>query len=543
MAKPPGLRSAPARGAAAVRLFLALAVLGLFLYAWLSPGLASNELLAPLARTQFSASLYGAGAAGLAVIVILALTLLCGRVYCSVLCPLGTLQELVWRMGSFLRGKIRGKKGGKSPPPGALRSALPPSTGGSAPRNAPRLFRGGYTAPPKIRYLVPLITGAAAALAFSPLMMLFDPISSFGRGMNEIRVLGAGGAALFTIAIALPLAAILIAALFRGRAFCNWCPVGLTLGLFSSAAPFGMKLSSRCVSCGICEKKCPAGCVNAKEKRIDGGRCVLCLSCASACPAGCAGYGFVYGARGAEKPVTESRRVFLKGAGKVSLLCGAAYLLGPSVKLFARAADGGNGGVSTGGVYTGGVSTRLPVLPPGAVDSGHYGGRCVGCLACASSCPVGVIKTISSSRPELDYTEAGCQFNCVECGKICPTGAIRRLDEEEKHRTRVALSALFFERCVVNTRHESCGACAEVCPTGAVTMTGYGESGVPFLTRPVFDEQYCIGCGVCYAACPAVPKAFTITAVSRQTLTAGARPVEEEPGGELQILNTDDFPF
>jgi ferredoxin len=155
---------------------------------------------------------------------------------------------------------------------------------------------------------------------------------------------------------------------------------------------------------------------------------------------------------------------------------------------------------------------------------------------------VGIIRAQDSPRPALDYERSGCQYTCVECGKVCPSGAILPLSVEEKQRTRVALSRLYFERCVVNTRRESCGACAEVCPTGAITMTPYSEPGIPYLTRPVFDEQYCIGCGACYAACPAEPRAFTLDAVSEQVLTAGPRPPEES-GDELEVQSNGDFPF
>jgi ferredoxin len=73
-------------------------------------------------------------------------------------------------------------------------------------------------------------------------------------------------------------------------------------------------------------------------------------------------------------------------------------------------------------------------------------------------------------------------------------------------------------------------------------MIAYAESGVPWLTRPVFDEQYCIGCGACFAACPAEPRALSLSAAAEQTLIAGARPPEE--GGEgFLIENMDDFPF
>jgi ferredoxin len=491
---------------ALLRLFFAVLALGFFIYAYLSSALDSNELLSLAVKGQFSPNLYGAGIASVRILGILVLSLLFGRVFCSVLCPLGTSQELFWRAGNFLRGNIRA---------------------GRKDRGRRRRVRSGYAAAPRIRYAAPLFTGLGLALSFSPLMAALDPLSNFGRGMGAFRAVTGGNALPFVLVLALPFVFILVLAFFRGRVFCRWCPVGLTLGLLSPAAPFGMKVSSRCVSCGICEKKCPAACMDSRLKRIDSDSCVLCFACAAACPGGNVSYGL----RGKAALSGESRRVFLKGAGRASLLCGAAYLAGPSLKLFS---------FSPGAAET--AAVRFPILPPGALNERRYRAFCVGCQACAAACPVGIIRPLYSPRPVLDYAKAGCQYNCVECGKVCPTGAIRRLDVEEKHRTRVALSSLSFERCVVNTKRESCGACAEVCPTGALTMTAYGESGVPWLTKPVFDEQYCIGCGACFAACPAEPRALRIDAVPEQTLTAGVRPAGESDEGFL-IENRDDFPF
>jgi ferredoxin len=490
---------------ALLRLFCAVLVLVLFIYAYLSNSLDSNGLLSLAVKGQFSPNLYGAGIGGAVILGILALSLLFGRVFCSLLCPLGTLQELFWRAGSFLRGGAGRKDKGR--PPGFARS--------------------GYAAAPGIRYAVPLFTGLGLALSFSPLMTALDPLSNFGRGMGALRASAGGDTAPFPLILALPFVLILGLAFFRGRLFCRWCPVGLTLGLLSPAAPLGLKVSSRCVSCGICEKKCPAACIDSRLKRIDSDRCVLCFSCVSACPGGSVSYGL----RGKAALSGESRRLFLKGAGRLSLLCGAAYLAGPGLRLF-PALPGAAGR----------AGARFPILPPGALNEGRYRARCVGCQACAAACPVGIIAPRGSPRPTLDYQAAGCQYNCVECGKVCPSGAIRRLEPEEKHRTRIALSSLSFERCVVNTKRESCGACAEVCPTGAITMIAYGESGVPWLTRPVFEEPYCIGCGLCFAACPAEPRALGINAVPEQTLTAGIRPAAESDEGFL-IEDMDDFPF
>ncbi|GHV64652.1 ferredoxin [Spirochaetia bacterium] len=521
-------KSRSPKAPAFIRFLIALGVFALFVYAWLSPGLGSNGILALLVKGQFSAVLYGAGLAGM-VLVILVLTLIFGRLYCSVLCPLGTAQELFWRIGKLL-------KRGKSPPRSeACGFSATPSAGGSAPRNAPRtrLFRSGYHAPPKARYLVPLLVAAGVVFSFAPLMALFDPISTFGRGMGALRSLLSGGATADSLILAIPLILIVIAALLRGRAFCAWCPVGVTLGLFSSAAPFGMKVSATCVSCGLCEKKCPAGCIDSKAKRIDSERCVLCFSCNAVCPTGSAAYGL----RGRATVSGDARRVFLKGAGKASLVCGAAYLLGPSLKLFSRPADMAKANLSEG--------ETLPILPPGAKNLIHFTARCIVCHACVAACPANIITAQDDPHPQLDYNgdaTAACQYNCIECGRVCPTKAITRLSVEEKHRTRIALSTLYFERCVVKTKHESCGACAEVCPTGALTMVAYSEPGIPFLTRPIYDEKYCIGCGACLASCPAEPRAFTLAAVPEQSLTVGSRP-PEEAGDELRVESTDDFPF
>ena len=95
---------------AIIRCFAALAVTGLFIYAYLSPSLRTNALMATLAKTQFSAALLGAGVSFLVIIVI---TALFGKVYCSVLCPLGTLQEIFTRLGKLIFGNLGKVIGGR----------------------------------------------------------------------------------------------------------------------------------------------------------------------------------------------------------------------------------------------------------------------------------------------------------------------------------------------------------------------------------------------------------------------------------------------
>lgn len=63
-----------------------------------------------LAQWQFVPSVLGTlnwvGVSVAALALLLALTLLFGRVYCSFLCPLGILQDIVFRMRRWIRPKV-----------------------------------------------------------------------------------------------------------------------------------------------------------------------------------------------------------------------------------------------------------------------------------------------------------------------------------------------------------------------------------------------------------------------------------------------------
>jgi ferredoxin len=479
---------------------VAYATLGMFVNSYYSRSAEWNGNLAVLIKAQFSAVLQGAGVSSVAVLIIIAASLAFGRVFCSALCPMGTAQELffrVWRSG-----------------------------------------RARFIFPWRIRYLIPLVTGLAIVILGEPLIIA-DPISNFGRGMTAIRAVLGGGAVLPVMGLALPFFLIIALSFLRGRRFCDWCPVGLTLGLLSSVAPFGMRISDKCVSCGLCEKKCPANCISSREKKIEHDRCVLCFSCEAVCPGGFASYGATRSSELAQ------RREFLKvsGARAAAFLSGAVYLAGPSLKILTNR---GEDQLTADETEAHAAIGENHILPPGAGNIRRYLSLCIACQACVSACPVGIVKAKNSPHPELDYSGDFCQYNCTECGRVCPTNAIRRLGAEEKRRTRIALSSLMFERCVVATKGQSCGACAEVCPTRSLRMARYAESEIQGLTRPVFDENYCIGCGACLVVCPAEPVAFSVNASPVQTLTAGIRPSDdgEDDLYQLpQLPDAGDFPF
>ena len=78
-----------------------------------------------------------------------------------------------------------------------------------------------------------------------------------------------------------------------GRLYCNTvCPVGSILGWLSQFSLFKTRIdASKCIACGLCEKRCKSSCIDAKNKTVDVTRCVVCFDCFSACKKDAIRYG------------------------------------------------------------------------------------------------------------------------------------------------------------------------------------------------------------------------------------------------------------
>ena len=184
---------------------------------------------------------------------------LCGRLYCSTVCPLGILQDLfrdVVTLAPFRRAA-------KRPLP---RKPLIPSA-------ALRVVR--------LVFLLAFVTSA-----FFGLFAWLAPYGIFGRAAASFS----DGTVTAVKALALgQVALILLATLWRGRFWCNTvCPVGTFLGLFSRFAVFRVRIDrAKCVNCNLCVRACPNGCIPPdREKKVDHSRCVSCLACAGVCGKG-----------------------------------------------------------------------------------------------------------------------------------------------------------------------------------------------------------------------------------------------------------------
>ena len=188
-------------------------------------------------------------------------TLIYGRIYCSTVCPLGTLMDCVGAATRVIRR--RGK---------AFRFVAPSR---------------------RTRIVFLLLTFLTLLSGVSLAATLFDPYSAYARMVEELvaRPLGLAAPsvrfAMSTLAVAAATAAIVVVvASRRGRLLCNTvCPVGIILGYGSRRSVFHIEIDpDRCINCGECERVCKAQCVKIPEKTVDTARCVVCFDCTAVCP-------------------------------------------------------------------------------------------------------------------------------------------------------------------------------------------------------------------------------------------------------------------
>ena len=423
--------------------------------------------------------------------LLLLLTLVLGRLYCSFLCPLGVVQDIAIRLKKMI---VRSKR----------RSSFTLNH---------RLLRYSFFA----MLVAAFVMGSALPLG------LFDPFSAFGRFGSAVLAPGfiwinnfladssvvemyPRAYAPFSLAVLLVgggfLFVIFVVAFFWNRLFCNTlCPVGALLGIFSRFSWYKIGFNSdACIKCGKCAVVCKAGCIDYKNGIVDSERCVGCLNCLTVCSFNAISY--MHKKLPDSVVKTPSRRAFMVIGGASAV----GAVLAPTV--LCKGHDG-----------------NIPVMPPGAVDFKRFSSKCTACQLCVSNCPGNVLKPASFQyglggflQPRLDFDSGMCEFDCTVCSDICPSGALITLSREKKQVIQLGVAEFTRSRCIVKTDHTHCGACAEHCPTGAVHMVpwrrgrggrgggrGRGNGEDSSLTIPQVEPELCIGCGACEFVCPVLP--------------------------------------
>ncbi|MCF8092546.1 MAG: 4Fe-4S dicluster domain-containing protein [Desulfotignum sp.] len=490
------------------------------------------------------------GAAGF--ILVLLLTLLFGRVYCSTVCPLGTFQDLISR---------------------AARKRI------ANPREKKDRYRFSYSRPHYFLWYGVLILTVLLFLAGTGLVLnLLDPFSSFGRMVSHLFrpfVLAAnnlgvplleqlGNHALYRVQwpvfvpVATGVALVTLIAVGwlsarHGRLYCNTlCPVGALLGLFSKISMLRIRIApDACASCRQCQWVCKAGCIDLKEKTVDVSRCVACFNCLAACP----GKGLTiqnhWRRQTRQNLVKPGRRGFLIGLAAAGMGLGSSRVdAGP-----VNSADSADPVDPVDPVDpaiqarpTTIPETRTgPISPPGSVSVARFSSLCTACHLCVSVCPSRILVPAfldygpsGMLQPKMDFRSGHCNYDCKDCLEICPTGAILPFSKKEKQQIQIGVARFIKENCVVYTDNTNCGACSEHCPTKAVDMVHYLTLPDRDLLIPKVNPDICVGCGGCEYACPTKPyKAIYVD--GNPVHKIAEKPVEKAV--EQRIDTSEKFPF
>ena len=437
------------------------------------------------------------------IVALVLLTLVFGRIYCSVICPLGILQDVLARL---------------------------------------RRKKNKYSYSKEVRWLrYPMLVVMVVALiaGVGSLFQLFAPYSAFGRiatmllqplwmlGNNVLGVLAerADSYAFYTVdvwmkslpvfVIALVTLVVLVVLAWRGgRTYCNTiCPVGTALSLLSRFSLLKVRFNEdKCKNCSMCSRNCKAACIDFKTHSVDYSRCVVCGNCISQCKFGALAYKAGYktngyngsnGANGANwanginESVDASKRSFLIATA----LATTAAMAQKKEKLM----DGGLAELEDKVA----PERQTPLTPPGSLSFQHFAQHCTGCQLCVSECPNDVLRPSSDLMhlmlPEMSYERGHCRPECTRCGEVCPAGAIKLVDQDEKSSIQIGHAVFIQKNCVAVTDGVECGNCSRHCPTGAIEMVALNEEDDETPYVPAVNEEACIGCGACEYVCPARP--------------------------------------
>ena len=489
-----------------IRIFLAVTVFTLVTLLFLDFTGTLHLWFGWLAKIQLIPAIL---AVNIVAIIILLLTGIFGRVYCSVICPLGIMQDGI----SNLAGRRKGKKS-----------------------------RFGYSkAKNWLRYSLLVLFVVALVAHITAISTLLDPYAAYGRiasnlfapiyrsGNNLLALFAERvdsyafystdvwikSCTVFGVAIA-TLAVVGILAWRNGRTYCNTiCPVGTLLGSVTiNPICHLFKITfdvDKCTGCELCERNCKASCLNSKEHKIDYSRCVTCFNCIEKCKSGAINYKLrPFGKKKKVETTTVSVQSDNDGLSRRSVLSLLGILAaGQAIRAQQQApllnVDGGLAPIEDKIA----PARQTPIVPPGAESLRNMKNHCTACQLCVSACPNSVLrpskKTATFMQPEMSFEKGYCRPECIECSSVCPTGAIKSVTAAQKSVIAVGSAVWIEKNCIVLRDNVQCNLCEVKCAPQAIVMRKLEPEKRNSLEVPVIDKEKCTGCGACEYLCPARP--------------------------------------
>ena len=421
--------------------------------------------------------------------LLVAVTLIFGRIYCSIVCPLGVMQDLFsWIGGKIWKNRFHRTKERKW-----------------------------------VRYSLLGVFVLCLIIGFAPVTTLLAPYSAYGRIINslfrplyDILINTLAGmetdtyyfseveiwmrsVTTFVVAI-ITLIVLALIALRHGRAYCNTvCPVGTALSFLARFSLLKVRLDkSKCKECGLCEKNCKASAIDFRTGDVDYSRCVVCGDCLGKCKFDALHFSLPKGKKSetappsSTSPTDAGRRTFLATAG---MLTATAAMAQTKMKV-----DGGLAVIED----KQSPERKTRITPPGSISHRNMNRHCTACQLCVSACPNDVLRPSTEfstfMQPVMSFERGYCRPECSRCSEVCPTGAIRKITPADKTAIHVGHAVWIAKNCLPLTDGVSCGNCARHCPTGAIQMIEYEGVQVPAV-----DANKCNGCGACENLCPARP--------------------------------------
>jgi polyferredoxin len=183
----------------------------------------------------------------------LLMSLLLKKAFCAWLCPVGTLSELLWKLGLRVFG----------------RNLRLPRWADLPLRSLKYLLLGFFI----------FVIGAMSAETIQSFMDTPYGLVADVKMLNFFRDMG--DTAMIVIAL------LVLSSMLVQNFWCRYlCPYGALMGLVALLSPVKIRRDAEaCVDCGKCARVCPAGLPVDRLVLIRSVECTACLVCVAACPA------------------------------------------------------------------------------------------------------------------------------------------------------------------------------------------------------------------------------------------------------------------